>query len=121
MTSTYIYAWLPTIGSVATGETSSTNCTSPSPKRRWVWRWNSEHIEIQSGTQTGESLRFRGKGVPRVQGRGRGDLRVYVVVDTPDDLDEEQADLLRQFAQLRGETVAEHESGLFSRIRSAFR
>ena len=80
-----------------------------------------EKVEITPGTQSGKVVRFRGKGVPRVQSRGRGDLRVHVVVDTPTDLTSEQAELLRKFAELRGETVASADSGLFSRIKSAFR
>ncbi len=80
-----------------------------------------ENIEIAAGTQPGKVMRFRGKGVPRVQGRGRGDLRVHVIVETPDDLTAEQAELLRKFAELRGETVAPADSGLLSRIKSAFR
>ncbi len=80
-----------------------------------------ERIEIAPGTQSGRVIRFRNKGVPRVQSRGRGDLRVHVVVDTPTDLTPEQSDLLRKFAELRGEQVAPADSGLFSRIKSAFR
>jgi molecular chaperone DnaJ len=60
--------------------------------------------------------------VPRLHGRGRGDLRIQVVVDTPTELSDEEEDLLRQLAELRGETVAPHDDGgLFSRIKSAFR
>ena len=80
-----------------------------------------EVIEIAPGTQNDKVLRLRGKGVPRLHGRGRGDLRLHVVVDTPTDLNAEQEDLLRRLAELRGEAVAEPESGLFSRIKSAFR
>jgi molecular chaperone DnaJ len=46
---------------------------------------------------------------------------VHVVVDTPTDLSPEEEELLRRFAELRGEPVAAPEQGLFSRIRSAFR
>ncbi len=80
-----------------------------------------EKIEIAPGTPSGKIIRFRNKGVPRVQSRGRGDLRVHIVVDTPTDLTSEQAELLRKFAELRGEPVAAADSGLFSRIKSAFR
>ena len=57
--------------------------------------------------------------MPRVDGRGRGDLLVQIVVDTPTELTKEQEDLLRQFAADRGEQVAPHRSGLFGRFRSA--
>ena len=82
---------------------------------------DTEKVEITPGTQSGMVFRYRGKGVPRVQSRGRGDLRVHVIVDTPSELTADEADLLRKFAELRGETVAPVDSGLFSRIKSAFR
>jgi molecular chaperone DnaJ len=78
-----------------------------------------EELSVPQGTQNGRQFVLRGHGVPRVDGRGRGDLVVRVVVDTPADLTREQEDLLRQFAQLRGEHVAEHRHGLFGRFRSA--
>jgi len=80
-----------------------------------------EHIVVPAGTQTGRVFMFRGKGVPKLRGRGRGDLAVQVNIETPSDLSEEQAELLRQFAEMRGESVAAPETGLFSKIRSAFR
>jgi molecular chaperone DnaJ len=80
-----------------------------------------EDLVIPKGTESGRVFRLRGRGVPHVQGRGRGDLLVQVVVDTPSDLDPAQEDLLRQLAALRGEEVAPEDTGLFSRIRSAFR
>jgi molecular chaperone DnaJ len=80
-----------------------------------------EELVIPRGTQTGTVVRLREKGVPEVRGRGRGDLLVELVVETPGDLTEEQDQVLRQFAALRGETVAEPDSGFFSKLRSAFR
>ena len=80
-----------------------------------------EELRIPVGTQTGEVFRFRGRGVPHLQGRGRGDLIIEVVVDTPTGLSADGEDLLRALAGERGETVAEPEDGLISRIRSAFR
>jgi molecular chaperone DnaJ len=64
-------------------------------------------------------MTLRGRGVPRVDGRGRGDLVLRVVVDTPADLAREHEELLRQLAEARGESVAPHKAGLFSRLRSA--
>jgi molecular chaperone DnaJ len=81
----------------------------------------SEDLVIPAGTQSGKELRLRGRGVPHLQGRGRGDLIVTVVVDTPDGLTKEQDELLRQFAQLRGEPVAPHDAGIMSKLRSAFK
>jgi molecular chaperone DnaJ len=59
--------------------------------------------------------------VPHVDGRGRGDLHVQIQVDTPDKLTKEQESLLRLLAAERGEDVAPADSGLFSKIRSAFK
>jgi molecular chaperone DnaJ len=80
-----------------------------------------EDLVIPPGTQPGRVFRLRGRGVPVLQGRGRGDLLVQVEVQVPERLSDEEADLLRRLAELRGEEVAPpHEGGLFSRIRSAF-
>jgi molecular chaperone DnaJ len=80
-----------------------------------------EDLVIDRATQTGRLLRLRGRGVPYVEGRGRGDLVVRITVDTPTDLSNEEEELLRQLAALRGEDVAPADEGFFSRIRSAFK
>lgn len=80
-----------------------------------------ETLVIRPGTQTGKQYRLRGRGVPVVQGRGRGDLIVEVLVETPEISDEAEDDLLRQLAELRGDRVAPRDEGFLSRIRSAFR
>jgi molecular chaperone DnaJ len=84
----------------------------------------SKQITIAPGTQHGHVERIRGLGVPHLRGRGRGDLFVHVVVETPTRLTPEQDELLRQFASSRDEGVsppgASGNEGVFSRIRSAF-
>ena len=57
-----------------------------------------ETLEIPEGTQTGTRFRLRGKGVPRLEGHGRGDLHVFVRVVTPARLDKEQRRLLEELA-----------------------
>jgi molecular chaperone DnaJ len=79
-----------------------------------------EELHVPAGTQTGQVFRLRGLGVPHVQGRGRGDLLVEVVVETPTDLTPEQEELLRRLAKERGEEVEPPAEGIFSRFRSAF-
>jgi molecular chaperone DnaJ len=78
-----------------------------------------EEIQVQPGTQPGAEFVLRGRGVPRLHGRGRGDLRAIVRVEVPTKLSASEADLLRQFAESRGESIAEG-GGLFSKIKSAF-
>lgn len=80
-----------------------------------------EDLVVPAGTQTGRVFRLRGRGVPHVNSRGRGDIVVEVVVDTPTGLTEGQEQLMRQLAAERGEEVAAIESGVFSKIRSAFK
>jgi molecular chaperone DnaJ len=80
-----------------------------------------EELTFSPGTQTGHVIRLRGKGVPLLQARGRGDLLISVVVDVPTDVTKEQEELLRQLAAQREELVAPQEAGLFSKIRHAFK
>ena len=79
-----------------------------------------EEIVVPAGTQPGREFSFRGKGVHRLQGRGRGDLRVQIQVQVPTKLSEFEIELLRKFAESRGESVGGGEQGLFSKIKSAF-
>ena len=44
-----------------------------------------ESVKVPEGTQTGTTLRLRGKGMPEVGGRGRGDLFATVQVQTPEE------------------------------------
>ncbi|MHB8505166.1 MAG: molecular chaperone DnaJ [Acidimicrobiales bacterium] len=80
-----------------------------------------EEITVAAGTQSGREHRLRGRGVPHLQGRGRGDLVVTIAVDTPVGLTKAQEDLLRGLAAERGEPVADADAGLLSRIRGAFK
>jgi molecular chaperone DnaJ len=80
-----------------------------------------EELTVARGTQPGTVVKLKGRGVPHVQGRGRGDLLVRVVVDVPTELGEEEEALVRQLAELRGDEVAAAEAGLLSRLRSAFK
>ncbi len=78
-------------------------------------------LAIAAGTQSGAVIPLKGLGVPKIRGRGRGDLFVHVQVDTPTGLDEGQRDLLATLAQARGEDLgtAPQAEGLFSKLRSA--
>ncbi len=78
-----------------------------------------EELTVAAGTQPGHEFVLRGRGVPRLHGRGRGDLRAIVRVEVPTKLAAAEADLLRQYAEARGESVSEG-GGLFSKIKSAF-
>ena len=64
-------------------------------------------VTVPAGTQSGERIPVKGRGVPRLRGGGRGDLGITFIVDTPTKLDDKQRDLLRQLAELRDETQVE--------------
>ena len=59
-----------------------------------------ETLDIPEGTQTGTRFRLRGKGIPRMEGHGRGDLHVFVRVVTPARLNTEQRRLLEELSPL---------------------
>lgn len=79
-----------------------------------------ETLLIPAGTQPGRSFVLKRRGVPRLQSTGRGDLRVVVNVVVPTKLSDNEAELLRTFAESRGEEVAPTDKSFFSRIKSAF-
>jgi molecular chaperone DnaJ len=81
----------------------------------------SEEIEIPRGTASGTTFRLRGRGVPHLERRNRGDLLIDVVVDVPTELSEDEEEVIRRLAELRGEDVAPPASGLMSKLRSAFK
>ena len=79
-----------------------------------------EDLVIPPGTQPAHQFVLRGRGVPRLHGRGRGDLRTIVRVEVPTKMSSSESDLLRSFAEQRGEEVGDHGTSLFSKIKSAF-
>jgi molecular chaperone DnaJ len=80
-----------------------------------------EELIVAPGTQPGHVFRLKGRGIPALRGRGRGDLLVRVDVEVPARLSAEEDELLRSFAEMRGEEVAHApDKGVFSRLRSAF-
>ena len=78
-----------------------------------------EEIVVPTGTQPGREFVLRQRGVPRLKGRGRGDLRVRVRVVVPTKLSDFETELLKKLADSRGEEV-QSEHGLLSRFKSAF-
>jgi molecular chaperone DnaJ len=78
-------------------------------------------IDLPPGVQNGKRYRIRDRGVPHLRGRGRGDLLLTVVVDTPTDLSPEQEELLRLLAKERNEEVKEPGSdGFLGRFKQRF-
>ncbi len=88
---------------------------------------STEDVKVPEGTQTGTTLRLRGKGLPEVGGRGRGDLFATVQVQTPRKLSKEQRHLLDQLSKVlpkekfepRAHDVQD-ERNLFDRVKNMF-
>ena len=70
---------------------------------------------IPEGTQTGTVFRLKGKGVPVLNGRGRGDQYVTVVIETPRSLNKEQKEARRRFSETLGENNYEKRKSFFKK------
>ena len=75
------------------------------PKPRWAARWKCprskgrEELTIPAGTQSGDVLKLRGRGIPHPRGRHVGDLLVQVVIDVPKKLTARQKELLTRIGR----------------------
>jgi molecular chaperone DnaJ len=76
---------------------------------------DSEALDIPPGTQPETVYRLGKKGMPRLQRRGRGDMLVHVEVPVPTDLNDTQEELLRSYADDRGEQPHSKKRGIFRR------
>ena len=65
---------------------------------------------IPEGTQSGTVFRLKGKGIPKVQGSGRGDQYVKVIVDIPKHLNEKAKNALKAFMEATGEEASSEPS-----------
>jgi molecular chaperone DnaJ len=71
------------------GENCDGNCKMP--------------VKVPEGAQTGKTVRLKGRGMPSLRSRDRGDLVVELFVETPAKLTARQKELLREFAGLCSE------------------
>ena len=78
-------------------------------------------LSFEPGTQPGEIRVVRGRGMPVLQGFGRGDHRVLVNVAVPRHLTDEQRRLLEQFASSTNADNYRETEGFFEKLKSAFR
>ncbi len=77
-----------------------------------------EKVEVAAGTQPGDLVTLRGKGIPSLRGYGRGDMIFRVIVEIPKKLKAEEEKALKQIAESRGEEVSKGAiTGFFSKIK----
>ncbi len=72
---------------------------------------------IPEGTQTGTVFRLRGKGIPVLNGHGRGDQYVTVTIETPRGLNREQKEALKKFSETLGEGNYEKQRSFFKKFK----
>ncbi len=77
------------------------------------------NLKIPSGTQPGQLFKLKGQGVARLRYRGRGDLIVQALVQTPTDLNARQKELLDELARIEEERAA--RPGFFDRLKNKTR
>jgi molecular chaperone DnaJ len=73
-------------------------------------------ITIPPGTQSLESHRIPGAGIPHLRGHGRGDQIIQFVVETPKKLSKRQKELLQELAEIDGHPVKEKLKGFFQKL-----
>ncbi len=74
---------------------------------------------VPEGTQPGTVFRLRNKGVPYVNGRGRGEQYVRMVLEVPKNLNTRQKDALKSFESMMSEKNYEKRRSFFDKIKSA--
>ena len=72
---------------------------------------------LPEGTQSGTTFRLKGKGIPSINGRGRGDQYVTVYIETPKNLNKEQEEALKKFAETMGESNYEEQKKFFKKFK----
>ncbi|MCH9627710.1 MAG: Chaperone protein DnaJ [Chlamydiales bacterium] len=77
-------------------------------------------LSIPEGTQSGKVFRVRGKGFPNVHGRGKGDLLVRTMVETPTHLTEEQKKMLQAFGDTEGVDNLPRKNSFMEKLKSFF-
>lgn len=77
-------------------------------------------IEIPAGIQSGKQLRKRGAGMPVLQSKGRGDLVIEIMVETPTRLSARQKELLREFQETETGEECPESRGFFDKLKDAW-
>ena len=74
-----------------------------------------EEVEVRAGSQPGDTVTLRGQGMPRLEGRGHGDVVAHLKLVVPRALSTEEEEHLRAYAKAGGEVVAPEKTRLFGR------
>lgn len=76
-------------------------------------------LRVPAGTQSGQVMHLRGRGLPRINASGTGDLHVRLQLWTPDAVGDDEARLLRQLHDMRPQAPARRERGFWSKVKES--
>jgi molecular chaperone DnaJ len=79
------------------------------------------YLKVPAGTQSGQLFQLRGKGIPNIDGRDRGDLLARLIVEVPSRLNAEQRRKLEEFAALCGDENTPLRKSFFERAKEFFK
>lgn len=76
-----------------------------------------ETVTIKPGTQSGDVIQLKNRGVDNIRGHGRGDQVIQIHVETPTNLSARQEELLREFAEVSGDHVQPMRESFFKKVK----
>jgi len=76
-------------------------------------------LRVPPGTQSGQVMHLRGRGLPRINASGTGDLHVRLQLWTPDSMSDDEAKLLRQLHDIRPLAPAKRERGFWAKVKES--
>ena len=74
-------------------------------------------FDLPEGTQTGRIVRLKGQGIKSVNGWGKGDMYVNIIVETPQNLNKKQKEMLREFEKACGDSQYKEKKGFFDKVK----
>ena len=77
-------------------------------------------VKVPEGTQGGQQIHLRGKGMPVLRSRQVGDMYVQIVVETPRNLSRKQREILEEFERASDEQNNPESAGFFTRVKDFF-
>lgn len=78
-------------------------------------------VKVPAGIQSGKVLRLKGKGVPHLRDSARGDEHVIIKVLTPQNLNQRQKELLKEFGEISGDKVNPEQKSFLDNLKNLFK
>ncbi|MBR0094648.1 MAG: J domain-containing protein, partial [Synergistaceae bacterium] len=77
-----------------------------------------EKISVPAGTSHGQVLKIKGKGMPKINSKSKGDLYAHVFIEVPTKLTDKQRDLIKKLAEEMEAPVSENKTGFTDWLKS---